>query len=153
MIKYYWMNQVAGHTIVTLMDQEEMAALGASLRQIDQKLLTPAQEEGTTRIWYQGGEPYFDLFVERRESEIKWFQLTLRGRSISWNRQASGWQTGITNELQADDITFYPASKLIESDRQPDSAFIELTHAILRTRAGEEIFDQILALFDAHEKT
>ena len=153
MIKYYWMNQVAGHKIVTLMDQDEMAALGASLRQIDQKLLTPAQEEGTTRIWYQGGEPYFDLFVERREGEIKWFQLTLRGRSISWNRQVSGWQTGITNELQADDITFYPASKLIESDRQPDSAFIELTHAILRTRAGEEIFDQILALFDAHEKT
>jgi hypothetical protein len=77
----------------------------------------------------------------------------LRGRSISWNPQVSGWQTGITNELEADDITFYPASKLIESDRQPDSAFIELTHAILRTRAGEEIFDQILALFDAHEKT
>jgi hypothetical protein len=54
MVKYYWMNQAAGHKIITLMDQDEITALGASLRLIDQRLLTPAKEEGTRRIWYQG---------------------------------------------------------------------------------------------------
>jgi hypothetical protein len=149
MIKYYWMNQVAGHKIVIVMDQDEIAVLGASLRQIDQRLLTPAKEQGTTRIWYQGGEPYFDVFVELRQGKIEWFQFTLRGKSISWNRQVSSWQTGLTNEMRADDVTFYPASKLIESDRKIDVEFVKLARSILQTRMGEEIFDQMLELFEA----
>jgi hypothetical protein len=148
MIKYYWMNQAAGHRMFTAMDQDEIAALGASLRQIDQRLLTPAKEEGNTRVWYQGGEPYFDLFVELRRGKIEWFQFTLRGQSLSWNPKLFGWQTGTTNELRADDVAFYPASKLIESDKQSDFGFIELVRSILQTRAGEEIFDKILALFE-----
>jgi len=146
MINYYWMNQVAGQAIITRMAQDEIAALGASLRKIDQKLLTPAHQ-GATRVWYQGGEPYFDVFAELRQGKIEWFQFTLRGQSISWNSRISGWKTGITNEYRGDDITFYPASKLIESDKQPDLAFVELVCAILSTRAGEDIFDQMLALF------
>ncbi|HEY9706580.1 MAG TPA: hypothetical protein V6D48_00075, partial [Oculatellaceae cyanobacterium] len=63
------MNQASGQKIVTLMDQYEIATLGASLRQIDQRLLTPAKEEGATRVWYQGGEPYFDVFVELRQGK------------------------------------------------------------------------------------
>jgi len=149
MINYYWMNQTSGHTIITAMDRDEIAALGASLRKIDQKLLTPTKEEGTTRVWYQGGEPYFDVFVELRQGKIEWFQFTLRGQSISWNSRISGWKTGVTNELRGDDITFYPASKLIESDKEPDLAFIQLVAAIVQTRAGEDIFDQMLALFDS----
>jgi hypothetical protein len=151
MIKYYWMNQSAGHRIFTAMDQDEIAALGASLRQIDQRLLTPAKEEGSTRVWYQGGEPYFDVFVELRHGKIEWFQFTLRGQSLSWNPQISGWQTGTTNEFRTDDVAFYPASKLIESDNRQDFAFIELVRSILQTRAGEEIFDKILALFDTRD--
>jgi hypothetical protein len=149
MTNYYSINQAAGYRIVTLMDKEQIAALGVSLRQIDQKLLTPAKEEGTTRVWYQGGEPYFDVFVELRQGKIEWFQFTLRGKSISWNPKHSGWQSGTTNELRADDITFYPASKVIESDKQLDWEFIKLIRSILETRAGEDIFDQMLALFDA----
>jgi hypothetical protein len=149
MIKYYRMNQASGQKIVRLMDQDEIAALGSSLRQIDQRLLTPAKEEGATRVWYQGGEPYFDVFVELRQGQIQWFQLTLRGKSLSWNPGISGWQTGMTNEMRSDDVTFYPASKLIESDKQPDWEFIELARAILQTRAGDESFDRILALFEA----
>ncbi len=148
MIKYYWINQAAGHKIVRPMEQDEIAALGASLRQIDQRLLSPSKNDGTTRVWYQGGEPYFDVFVELRGGKIEWFQFTFRGRSISWNPQISGWQSGTTNEMRTDDITFYPASKLIESDKQLDSPFIELARSILQTRAGEEIFDKMLALFD-----
>jgi hypothetical protein len=111
--------------------------------------LTPAKEEGNTRVWYQGGEPYFDVFVELRQGKIEWFQFTLRGKSLSWNPQNCGWQTGMTNEMRADDIAFYPASKLIESDNQPDSEFLKIARSILQTRAGEEIFDKMLALFDA----
>ena len=149
MVKYYWINQAAGDRIVTLMDQDEIAVLGASLRHIDQKLLTPTKQKGTTRVWYQGGEPYFDMFVELRQGKIEWFQFTLRSKSLSWSPQTSGWQTGRTNEMRTDDIAFYPASKLIESNQQPDVHFIELVHSILQTRAGEEIFDQVLMLFDS----
>lgn len=142
------MNQAARHRIDTLMEQDEIATLGASLRQIDQKLMTPAKGKGITRIWYQGGEPYFDVFVELCQGKIEWFQFTLRGRSISWNSQSSSWNTGVTNELRTDDITFYPASKLIESDAQNDLAFMEVARSILQTRAGEETFDKMLALFE-----
>lgn len=147
MINYYWLNQAVGHKIFTPMDQDEILALGASLRQIDQKLLTPAKEKDITRIWYQGGEAYFDMFVEIRQGKIEWIEFTLRGKSISWSSQLSAWKTGVTNEFQADDITFYPASKVIETDKQPDLAFMQLVRSILQTRAGEEIFDQMLTLF------
>jgi hypothetical protein len=94
------------------------------------------------------GEPYFDMFVELRQGNIEWFQFTLRGKSLSWNPRTSGWQTGRTNEMRTDDLTFYPASKLIQSDKQPDAQLITLARSILQTRAGEEIFDQLLSLFD-----
>lgn len=135
--------------MITLMEQDEIAALGTSLRLIDQRLLTPTKEEDTIRIWYQGGEPYFDVFVELRQGKIEWFQFTLRGQVISWNSQNSSWQTGMTNEKRTDDLTFYPASKLIESDKNPDAQFLQLVRSILQTRAGEEIFDQVLTLFNA----
>ncbi|GAB4202569.1 MAG: hypothetical protein Fur006_56220 [Coleofasciculaceae cyanobacterium] len=151
MVKYYWINQAAGHGIIKLMDRDEIARLGASLRLIDRRLLSPSQEEGTRRVWYQGGEPYFDLFVELRQGKIEWFQFTLRGQSLSWNPRTCNWQTGRTNEMRTDDITFYPASKVIEGDKQPDPQFIEVVRSILQTRAGEKIFDQILTLFDRQD--
>ncbi|MBD2576880.1 hypothetical protein [Oscillatoria sp. FACHB-1406] len=138
------------------MNSPEIAALGASLRRIDRKPLATDSKEERTRVWYQGGEPYFDLFVELQNEEVVWFQLTLRGRAISWSKdrncspvsQANCWQTGQTNDLQADDLMFYSASKLIEGDRHIDDAFLDLVYAILKTRTGENIFDQILALFE-----
>lgn len=131
------------------MEQDEITVLGASLREINQKLMTSAKEEGTLRVWYQGGEPYFDVFVELRHGKVKWLQFTLRGRSISWDSQVGNWQTGRTNELRIDDNAFYPASKLIESDRQANAEFVALARSILQTRAGEENFDRMLALFGA----
>lgn len=145
MIRYKWMNQGAGHRIEILMDQNEITALGASLRQIE--LLNPVQE-GYTRVWYQGGESYFDVFVDFRQDKIEWFQFTLRGQVILWKPQNSGWQTGKTNEWRSDDMTFYSGNKIIEIDKEADLEFIELARLILQTRAGEAIFDQILALFD-----
>lgn len=134
------------------MEKTEIEKLGASLRRIDRKLIARHSDRERVRVWYQGGEPYFDLFVELREQDIEWLQFTLRGRSLSWqnqgNRDKNPWQTGVTNELQTSDITFYAASKTIESDRFNDRAFLELVYAILKTRAGEPLFDRILVLFE-----
>ncbi|MCW6037392.1 hypothetical protein K4A83_14080 [Spirulina subsalsa FACHB-351] len=136
--------------ILIRMEQAEINLLGRSLRRIDQKLLTTEGDPHRVRIWYQGGEPYFDLFIELQRETIEWFQMTLRGRSISWQRQDQVWQTGITNELRTDDVMFYPASKTIESDRQTNPDFFALAEAILTTRKGEPLFDQLLEIFRGH---
>lgn len=147
MINYHWNNPVASYQSGRVMEQDEITALGASLRPINQTLLTAGKEKGTTRIWYQGGEPYFDIFAEVRGTEIEWFQFTLRGQLISWNKQQNTWQTGNTNELRTDDITFYAASKVIELDSEVDFNLINIAQATLQTRAGEKMFDKMLALF------
>lgn len=131
------------------MNQDEIVALGASLHRIDCKLLKPEKEFGHQRLWYQGDEPYFDLFFEVKNNEIIWFQLTFRGKSVSWSCESSALQTGITNELTTDDVSYYSASKLINSDSIPDREFIEFARAILKSRTEESIFKKALALFDS----
>lgn len=132
------------------MNQDEIATLGASLQRIDQKLLKREKNGYKFRIWYQGSEPYFDVFFDLIGQNIVWFQFTLRGKSLSWSEKRSCIQTGSTNELLVDDMTYYPASKIITSDGNPDIDFIKLVQAILRTRAGDDIFDQALALFESN---
>jgi hypothetical protein len=133
-------NQVLG--------RNEIESLGASLHKIEQKLLKKPSQEGIQRIWYQGEEPYFDIFFELQDSEIVWFQFTLRAKSLSWDNKKRELQTGITNELKIDDVSFYAATKTIEADDKADSNFVELVKAILQTRSGEEIFTKALLLFD-----
>lgn len=129
------------------MQYTDIQSLGRSLRPIDRKLLDRDREAGKERIWYQGGEPYFDLFVDLRHDEIEWFQLTLRGQSISWHCQNRQWQTGKTNEFRSDDITFYSASKIVENDRECDREFFDLAREIVGTRRGEALFDKLSQLF------
>ncbi len=131
-----------------VLDKNEIASLGASLRTIEPQLLKPGIHQGTTRIWLQGAEPYFDVFFEFKNDEIIWFQFTLRGKSLSWDSKIKGWQTGITNELKSDDISFYPASKIIDNDNIIDWEFINLVKLILQTRAEEATFAKALALFN-----
>lgn len=149
MLKNYWFNQAARYKMVTVMNRDKITALGDSLRWIDQTLLSPPKEEGAVRAWYQGGEPYFDVFVDLRDDQIEWFQFTFRGKSLSWHKKRDRLQTGVTNELAVDDVTYFPASKVIQNDTVPDAEFIELAHSILQIRAGEEIFDKILKLFES----
>jgi len=150
----YHSSSIARQHRVPLMEKVEIEQLGASLRPIDRKLLNSRSEQGRIRIWYQGGEPYLDLFIELQNDRIQWFQFTLRGRSLSWQKRRNGletkdsWQTGVTNELQFNDLNFYAASKTIQSDRQTDAAFLELARAIFQTRAGEKLFDRLLAIFE-----
>ncbi|MBE9004795.1 hypothetical protein IQ259_07055 [Fortiea sp. LEGE XX443] len=129
------------------LDPHEIASLGASLRAIEQKLLKQRRKEGYTKIWFQGEEPYFDVFFEFENEKIVWFQFTLRGKTVSWDIKRPELQTGNTNELCLDDVSFYAASKTIENDTQTDWEFIYLVKLILETRAEEEIFAKALALF------
>ncbi len=119
--------------------------MGASLRPIDQKLLK--KDASIERLWYQGEESYFDVFLEIQNSEIIWFQFTFRGKVLCWDKENPVMQTGRTNELGTGDMGYYAASKLIKLDRKSDQSFIKLAHSILQTRAGEDIFDRVLKLF------
>lgn len=134
-----------------ILDQTEIASLGASLRAIEPKLLKPCHQEDRVRIWFQGGEPYFDVFLELKNDDIIWFQFTLRGRSLCWNSNNTRFETGITNELSIDDVSFYAASKIIDNDGTSDLEFINLVESILQTRADEEIFAKALSLFSLRE--
>ncbi|MFN6571335.1 hypothetical protein A6770_11525 [Nostoc minutum NIES-26] len=131
-----------------ILNEDEIASLGASLRAIEQKLLKQGQKDSKTRIWFQGEEPYFDVFFELNNDEILWFQFTLRGKSITWDKRKPELQTGNTNELCLDDVSFYAASKTIENDRQQDWEFIYLVKSILRSRSEEPIFAKALTLFN-----
>jgi hypothetical protein len=130
-----------------VLSRNEIESLGASLHKIEQKLLKKPNQDGFQRIWYQGEEPYFDIFFELQDSEIVWFQFTLRAKSVSWESKRPELQTGITNELKIDDVSFYAATKTIEADDKTDREFLELVKAILHTRS-EEIFTKALLLFD-----
>jgi hypothetical protein len=136
------------YTENNIFHQDEIAALGASLRRIEQKLLKQSQNTGITKLWFQGEEPYFDVFFELKNDAILWFQLTLRGKAVSWDNKKSQLQTGTTNELDDDDVSFYAASKTIENHLQTDWEFINLVKSILQTRAEETIFAQALELFN-----
>ncbi|NES84826.1 MAG: hypothetical protein F6K10_27335 [Moorea sp. SIO2B7] len=139
---------MAGKLKLILMNQKEITTLGAGLRRINQKILSRDNQQGAIRVWYQGEELYNDLCVELQDQEIQWFQFTIRGKYLSWDKKSDCWHTGITNELRTEDLTFYPASKLIESEKHLDEYFIKLAYAILNTRAGEPIFDNIILLFE-----
>jgi hypothetical protein len=128
-----------------IMDREEIESLGASLRPIDQKLLK--KNANIERLWYQGEESYFDMFLDIQNHEIIWFEFTLRGQVLVWDQQNPVMQTGTTNELGTGDLGYYAASKQIKLDLKTDRAFIKLAHSILQTRAGEDIFDRAMKLF------
>ncbi|MBK1986036.1 hypothetical protein A0J48_000460 [Sphaerospermopsis aphanizomenoides BCCUSP55] len=130
-----------------VLDKNEIASLGASLRAIEPKLLKQSSQKGIERIWFQGGEPYFDIFFELNNQEITWFQFTLRGQSLSWCIEQPILKTGITNELNIDDVSFYAASKIVKNDRDRDQEFVNLVKSILQTRPEEAIFIKALVLF------
>ena len=133
----------------TVMNQHEINQLGSSLQKIDQTLIRSDQSSGVTRLWYQGREPYFDVVFELQNHDLVWFQFTLRGKSLSWNQKSKTIQTGMTNERQVNDTTYYSGSKLIQTNHTVDQNFVLLVRAILQTRIGEPVFDQALTLLDS----
>lgn len=130
------------------MEWDDITALGDSLRPINPKILK--QDNNFERIWYQGGEPYFDVFLDLQNNEIVWFQFTLRGKALFWAKENPTLQTGKTAELESDDMIYYSASKLIKTDSKLDLQFINFARYILETRSGEPLFDKALALFKGY---
>ncbi len=126
------------------MKRAELEALGQSLRRINPQLLRK-DSSNTTRIWYQGGEPYFDLFVDLWGEEITWFQVTLRGHYLCWRCQGAGWQTGRTNEFQMENPAGYPASKLVDLDEQLDQEFVQWVQMLLATRTDDPLLNRLAA--------
>ncbi len=130
-----------------LLENDEITSLGKSLHKIEQAILKKGDTKGGNRIWFQGGEPYFDVVFELIEDEIVWLEFTFRGKCLSWNKKFPKLQTGSTNELQFNDVIFYAATKTIEQDREIDWEFVNLVKSVFKTRADEEIFAQALKLF------
>ena len=128
------------------LEEDEIFSLGSSLRVIEPRILKPCPTKDAQRIWLQGGEPYFDVFLELKNNQIIWLQFTLRGKSLSWQIENNRLLTGVTHELEIDDVSFHPASKIIDNDYVCDVEFINLVKAILQTRANEDIFAQLLQL-------
>ncbi|NJK99910.1 MAG: hypothetical protein HC838_08055 [Spirulinaceae cyanobacterium RM2_2_10] len=126
------------------MKRAELEALGRSLRRINPSLLRKPADV-STRIWYQGGEPYFDVFVDLKAGEIDWFQVTLRGRFLCWRRDGTGWQTGTTNELQTEVQVLYPASKTVTLDDTLDGQFVHCVQSLLATRADDPLLGRLAA--------
>ncbi len=126
---------------------DRIQKLGASLRPIRQNLLRFDEPNGILRMWYQGEEPYFDIFFDFQDQTLVWFQFTLRGQCLTWHKD-QGIQTGFTNEVQVNPER-YPASKLIKTHAQLDQAFIGLTRSILATRSEEYPFDQALEILES----
>jgi hypothetical protein len=129
------------------LDVNEILLLGKSLRKIEQNILKQNQDKGITKLWFQGEEPEFDVFFEFSDDEISWFQFTLRGKSLSWDKKQPQLQTGNTNELCVNDASFYAATKTIENDNQPDDDFINLVKSIIKTKTEEPVFAKALKLF------
>jgi len=124
------------------MNRTELEALGQSLRPINPRFLR--KESGdTTRVWYQGGEPYFDIFVDLHDGEIAWFQATLRGRFLCWRCNGAGWQTGMTNELLVENSAAYPASKLVALDDNLDREFVQCVQTLLAARADDPLLSRL----------
>lgn len=132
------------------LDDVTIQALGTSLRCINHDWMKP----GTTgvpsqRLWYQGREPYFDVTVERTGDAVTWFQVTLRGRVVSW-KDCSGQpyiQTGETDELDVPpQVSYYAASKTIRDGEAIDWPLVEGVARILAAQVDDPLLKQLSSL-------
>lgn len=127
----------------TLPSLDQAAALGRTLRAIDPSLLKK-QPPGKRASWWRGDERYCDAFFEHDERGLAFFEVTLRGRSLRWDRDAGRLKTGATEELE-EGGTMQPMSTLVVDDRALDARTVAVVRALLGARAGEEPFDAACA--------
>ena len=134
------------------LDESAIAALGASLRQINPNLMksgTAASEK--QRLWYQGNEPYFDVTIEKTAETVTWFQITLRGKVVSWRYPNEHIQTGETDELDVPpDVAYYAASKTIRDGANVNWPFVESVQKILAQRSDDDVLSEVSELLKAH---
>ena len=124
-----------------LPDQQMAQELGRALRRIDDRIVRQDARGGLKRVWYQGPELYLDVFFEQGRGGLEWFQATLRGRSLTWDRARGLVVTGQTNELVADD-PLHPSSKTISTSGGSDRDVVQVICWMFAARAGERPFDE-----------
>ncbi|HEY9889491.1 MAG TPA: hypothetical protein V6D02_13890 [Candidatus Obscuribacterales bacterium] len=130
------------------LDESAIATLGASLRPIN-----PALMKGTPdkkRLWYQGSEPYFDVTIDTVDEHITWFQITLRGKVISW-RSPHYLYTGETDELDVPpEVAYYAASKTIRDGVKINWPLVDTLQAVLAQRPDDPLLTQVSAILKTH---
>jgi hypothetical protein len=125
--------------------QEKSVELGRALRRIDDRIVRQDAQGKLTRSWFQGPELYLDVFFEEGRDGLEWFQVTLRGRSLTWDRSRGFVVTGHTNELDTDD-PLHPASKTIATGAGWDGEVVQAVRWMFAARAGEAPFDAASAV-------
>lgn len=133
------------------LDTATINTLGNSLCFIDPTLMKGGDAVAhSDRIWYQGGEPYFDIIIEKDDTTITWFQITLRGRVLSWQHDHNQVQTGETDELDSPAIVaYYSASKTIRDGAVIDWALVETLAEIVAVREDAPLLHQLSELLKA----
>lgn len=137
------------------LEKSAIATLGASLRRINPGLMKSEEsEQPKQRFWYQGNEPYFDVTVEKTDDLITWFQITLRGKVISWRHPQAQLQTGETDELDVPpEVAYYAASKTIRDGAVINWQFVETVRDILAQRPEDTVLDTVRKMLDTHLAT
>lgn len=127
------------------LNESAIASLGTSLRQISPNLMKSGDNASEKRrIWYQGNEPYFDVTVEKKGDDLTWFQITLRGKVVSWRRSQAHLQTGETDELDVPpEVAYYAASKTIRDGASVNWPFVKSVRAILAQQPHDEILVEV----------
>lgn len=126
------------------LDESTIATLGTSLRAINPTLMKSAEgAPAKKRVWYQGNEPYFDVTIETLGHEITWFQITLRGKVISW-RPPNYLHTGETDEMDVPpEVAYYAASKTIRDGEQINWPLVKSIQAILAQRPDDPLLMKV----------
>ncbi|NER80015.1 MAG: hypothetical protein F6K42_10610 [Leptolyngbya sp. SIO1D8] len=134
------------------LDESEIATLGASLRQINPNLMKSGGEAPEKqRLWYQGNEPYFDVTVEKTNNAITWFQITLRGKVVSWRYPQAQVQTGETDELDVPaEVAYYAASKTIRDGASINWSLVKSIQAILAHRSDDAVLFEVSEQLKEH---
>ncbi|MEM6424763.1 MAG: hypothetical protein AAGF66_04400 [Cyanobacteria bacterium P01_H01_bin.119] len=136
---------------ISKLDDSAIAELANTLRRIDPRFMKASQMyEGATRTWFQGKEPYFDVVFETKAEQILWFQITLRGKSLSWNSTYPDQiQAGETDELDAPiSKANYSASAIIEGNADLDQRYLNVVIALLKHRSDDPLFNQMATRFE-----
>lgn len=126
------------------LDEATIQTLGESLSCINPDLMKGGSGGENERLWYQGSEPYFDILVERDGTDITWFQITLRGRVVSWRSGQTYVQTGETDELDVPmEAANYAASKTIRDGSEVNWPLVKTVQGIVAAGPDDPVLQQL----------
>jgi hypothetical protein len=104
---------------------------------------------GGQSLWYRGEERYFDFLLEvDADGALAWFELTIRGWSLSWDSRRRRPITGRTEDYAQG---AQPMSKLVTAGRTVDQEMVEFARQLFRCRAEESAFALAMAALEGGE--